>query len=208
MHHIDTVANTDTLLFLVAPDSRNSDGCFMTAGRALGIHVGGSVYVKPLKEWHRLARLAGGDTNMPPLPPCEKTPNVTDCHAAETPPKPALRIEANVLHFGCLRGQSGHHLHDKQDPHRRYESTPWGYALDGALCPKGCPSGCQDGLVMFKWKGGWTALGIQDRTVDTRPGSHSAFLVDKEMTAAQLLQAAKEQWPEVFARFPFTLQLP
>jgi hypothetical protein len=32
-----------------------ADSIFITKGGALGINCGGSVYVKPIRQWHRLA---------------------------------------------------------------------------------------------------------------------------------------------------------
>jgi hypothetical protein len=116
--------------------------------------------------------------------------------------KPAFIVNANVLYFGCIGG-SGHYLHDKLNPQRRYDSTPWGNSLDGALDPQD-----QQGVAMLSRREGWTAIGWSDRTVDSRPGSHSVFLVEAEVTAEQLLQAAKEQWPQVFSRFRFPIKLP
>ena len=42
-----------------------ADSIFVTKEGALGINCGGSVYVKPIREWHRLA---GGPIKMPLLP--------------------------------------------------------------------------------------------------------------------------------------------
>lgn len=39
-----------------------ADSLFITKDGALGINCGGSVYVKPIREWHRLA---GGPIRMP-----------------------------------------------------------------------------------------------------------------------------------------------
>lgn len=55
--------NTDRELWR-GPDEGNggyyADSIFITKEGALGINCGGSVYVKPIREWHRLA---GGPIN-------------------------------------------------------------------------------------------------------------------------------------------------
>jgi hypothetical protein len=106
----------------------------------------------------------------------------------------------NILYFGCMH-EAGHYLCDKTDYLRRYESTPWGTGLDD--CPQG-----HNGVARVLRKDGWTSVGFTDNSVDTRPGSHSVFLVDKDIPAAELLEAAKIVWPEVFARFRFKIVLP
>ena len=107
-----------------------------------------------------------------------------------------------VLYFGCLR-EAGHYLHSK--PYRRlnYEGTPWGVWLDTGLLPKGEQ---YDGQVFSAKKDGWTAIAFWDRSVDTRPGSNSAFLVQADIPTDELMRLAREQWPEVFSRpyFPLT----
>lgn len=47
----EAAENTDTPLFSEVEDDYYSPSCRMTKGRALGIDVGGTVIVKPLREW-------------------------------------------------------------------------------------------------------------------------------------------------------------
>lgn len=48
--------NTDRELWLETPeDPGYSNRIFVTQSGGIGISVAGSVYVKPLREWHRLA---------------------------------------------------------------------------------------------------------------------------------------------------------
>jgi len=103
-----------------------------------------------------------------------------------------------VLYFGCL-GQIGHHLHTKSGRRIRYESTPWGMNLDGGVFPK---LNKYDTLYTDK-KAGWTAIAVWDNSVDTRPGSHSTFVVAADICTEELLRRAREQWPEVFSRRGF-----
>lgn len=106
-----------------------------------------------------------------------------------------------VLYFGCL-GQSGYYLKSKLNPKIRYEETAWGNELDGGLFPNRGP-GYADGILHVEHKDGWTGIALADNSVDTRPGSHSTFVVHAEMTGDRLLELAKAQWPEVFGRKGF-----
>ena len=49
----EAAKNTDTLLFSEVEDDYYSPSCHMTKGRALGINVGGTVVIKPLREWFK-----------------------------------------------------------------------------------------------------------------------------------------------------------
>lgn len=99
-----------------------------------------------------------------------------------------------VLYFGCYR-DVGHDLRSKRNPRIRWNETAWGSSIDGGCFPDGRVWG-----VHVAKKDGWTALAVQDNSVDTRPGSHSTFVCAADITGKELLALAKEQWPEVFGR--------
>lgn len=106
-----------------------------------------------------------------------------------------------VLYFGCIGG-AGHYLHD--DRTRRHfrrdaQGQPWD-AIDGSLCP---PGPQLEGRALVHHRDGWTALAFWDRSVDHRGNSNSAFFIDATVDFPDALQAAKDAWPEVFARFTF-----
>ncbi len=107
-----------------------------------------------------------------------------------------------ILYFGAIR-VAGHYLHSKRDPHIDYDSTPWRYDLDQGIVED--PDQI-DGKLYLKKKDGWTALGFWDRSVDSRPGSNSVFLVAKDWTAEQILKEAELQWPEVCGRKGFPIR--
>ena len=109
-----------------------------------------------------------------------------------------------LLYFGCLH-KAGHHLHSKVR-YIQYHETPWGYNLDSALLPQSGPQ--PEGLIHFHKRDGWTAVAFWDRSVDVRPGSWSGFIVDRDWTEMELLTAARQAWPEVFARKGFPLNRP
>lgn len=48
--------NTDVELWREVEDDCYSPSIHVTKSKSIGIDVGGSVYVKPLREWHRLAK--------------------------------------------------------------------------------------------------------------------------------------------------------
>jgi hypothetical protein len=50
--------NTDKEIWREIPDDYYAPSIFVTAQNTIGINVGGSVYVKHVHEWHRLAHPA------------------------------------------------------------------------------------------------------------------------------------------------------
>ena len=79
---------------------------------------------------------------------------------------------------------------------------------DGVLPPQGNQ---HQGLIRFrKWAEGGArcVVAFWDRSVDSRAGSHSTFLLPGDLTPSEALAAAREAFPDVFARFQFEIQLP
>lgn len=56
------------------------------------------------------------------------------------------------------------------------------------------------GEAWLTWEDGWTALGIEDRTVDSRPNSHATFAIRGEHMFTEALDIARQHFPEVIAR--------
>lgn len=112
---------------------------------------------------------------------------------------------AQVLYFGCI-GEAGHYLWN----HRGRQTTdwasiqPWGEEVDGGLAPQ--DNGERQGEALLHHKGGWTAIAFWDRSVDSRPGSNSAFLVDREVGFDVAVTLAKTNFPAVWARFGFEVR--
>src|ERR1700693_4562864 len=84
---------------------------------------------------------------------------------------PFWRVAMKVYFFGCMRGP-GHYLHSNPSPRGLTErralcaierSNPWGYKIDGKLCPAGAQV---QGRALVHHKDGWTALSFWDRSVD------------------------------------------
>lgn len=108
-------------------------------------------------------------------------------------------MDPEILYFGC-RGEPGHHIHCKRSI-VRLRDTPWNTSIDGGLLAQTSQS--HQGLCIHAVKDGWTAVSFWDRSGDSRPNSNSAFLVREEMTPFRLLELARQQWPDVFARHRF-----
>lgn len=114
-----------------------------------------------------------------------------------------------ILYFGCLK-DSGHYLWSKAHGHlskvgyrETKDMTPWGNAIDGGIFPDSRRK-WESGVVHHVQRGGFTAVYWADYSVDSRPGSHSTFVVPALLTKAELIEGARHLWPEVFhrPRFP------
>jgi hypothetical protein len=106
-----------------------------------------------------------------------------------------------VFYFGYIDG--GHHMYEPGNSlYLMRLETPWGSYPDGTLCPE---KTYENGLALLHHKDGWTALGFWDQSGDSRPGSHSTFLVRGIYTFDEMLALAKAQWAGVFARMRFQI---
>lgn len=112
-------------------------------------------------------------------------------------------------YFGLWSGTtSGHFLYDKEGSrsHRvsALEKVPFSLAeLDSGFCPK---STQRQGVAKLSWEKNWTILAFWDQTGDSRPGSHSTFLVKGphkfEAALAQKRAAFPSIWTRIDAAFP------
>lgn len=115
-----------------------------------------------------------------------------------------------IFYFGCNR-LFGHHMHapDKsgvsdQETYAFIQGNPWGYAVDGGLCPDAF--GAQiEGQAVLHSKDGWTAIAFWDRSIDHRHDSNSVFLAEGEHTFAEMVALATEHFPTVMGRFKFQI---
>lgn len=110
----------------------------------------------------------------------------------------------DILYYGCY-GESGHHFWTEDlflNPRWAMvtKEIPWGTEVDGGLCPRGRQV---QGLALLHQKDGWTALAFWDRSVDSRPGSHSAFLVRQTLDFEAMVAVCKETFPRVWDRYTF-----
>lgn len=109
---------------------------------------------------------------------------------------PVLGRVTRALYVGCWQ-QVGHYtwlpgmrrVHYGDDEN----SGPWGYnGLD-------CDAFSTRGWHLEK-KDGWTAIGLEDRTVDRRPASHSVFAADANLTFDEMFDVAEARFAEVVER--------
>lgn len=92
-------------------------------------------------------------------------------------------MAATAYYFGCVKG-AGHFFCVGDEltltPRKLVPSfpEPWERLMDGGLLVNGRVPDCPDGLVYWTAaKDLWLAFYWWDRSVDTRPGSNSAFYV-------------------------------
>jgi len=112
-----------------------------------------------------------------------------------------------ILYFGCYRDK-GHYFWSEGFSKPRWSDTvtqiPWGIQVDTGLCPKGPQI---QGRAAFHQKDGWTAISFWDRTVDTRPGSHSTFLCENTLDFDAMVALCKETFPTIWERYTFEVVL-
>lgn len=120
-----------------------------------------------------------------------------------------------MFYFGPW-DQAGHHMRSANRPTDRSmdleelraesnftRTNPWGYEVDGDLCPKNTGQG----LAMVHHKDGWTALSFWDYTVDHRPGSHSTYLTEGTFTFEEMVAMAKERFAYRWNKIKFEVRL-
>lgn len=71
-------------------------------------------------------------------------------------------------------------------------------ALDTALLPPGKPQ--EQGVLHRSVINGWTIVGFWDRSADSRSGSNSSFIMEGDFPVEAVLAAAREKFPDIFAR--------
>lgn len=121
-----------------------------------------------------------------------------------------MTTSERFYYFGCI-DQPGHYMHSSPAPRDIEErrevshfvhSNPWGYDIDGGLCPKGPEV---EGRAIVRHKDGWTALSFWDRSVDRRGKCNSNFLAVGDLTFDQMVELAKRHFPHVVERFSFPI---
>ncbi len=116
-------------------------------------------------------------------------------------------VTTEVLYFGCI-GDAGHYVHGTLS-HGNYRK-----ALPSSIYPK-IDSGFlpreqqRQGQAQLCKLDGWTFITFWDRTVDTRPGSNSAFLAEGDFSFDEVCAFAADRFPLVWKRitdaFPVVL---
>lgn len=108
-----------------------------------------------------------------------------------------IGVNVKAYYFGCI-GQAGHYMHDEnlQRAHDFLKTNPWGYSVDGTLCPS-----IDSQSLGIHWKDDWTALAFWDRSVDSRPGSNSVFLIEGTHGFDKMKKFIVEKFPSIVERF-------
>lgn len=121
-----------------------------------------------------------------------------------------------VFYFGCI-SEDGHYLW--LSPDRCVAPIkPDGSAnpeagvpedilkdIDGDFVPERYKY--RDGFAALRYVDEWTVLAFSDTSVDSRPGSNSAFLARGIKSFGDMVRSARRSWPSVWARFRFELKL-
>lgn len=105
-------------------------------------------------------------------------------------------------YFGCIR-DSGHYFWKSPINRGTNAIGPWGFRIDGGLCPKSRV----EGAAAITKLNGWTALSFWDNSVDRRPGSNSNFLTNEDLDFEGMIAKARVRFPQVIDRLPFSISL-
>lgn len=104
-------------------------------------------------------------------------------------------------YFGVAFGDdAGHHLYGSDGfwP-KRPEKETLPFSLD-RLDQGFCPHARTQGVVKLTWESGWTILAFWDQTGDSRPGSHSTYLLPGTLKYEDAVTAAKGFFPLLWKR--------
>jgi hypothetical protein len=102
-----------------------------------------------------------------------------------------------VAFFGCWN-QAGHYLHDESGNNLQSFGPFIVESLDGVLLKHGYRIPGQVDVVCFK---DYTVIAFEDYTVDRRPGSNAAFIVEGHaLTRQECWKAAEAMFPQVVKR--------
>ena len=112
------------------------------------------------------------------------------------------RAMSEILYFGCV-GRSGHYVYEPCSTFRSRnigESAEWLRSMDGELPPK---TTSLEGAATITHRHNSTVISFWDRSVDTRPGSSSTFLIPGLMDFDTAKGVAKATFPEIWKRYKF-----
>lgn len=119
----------------------------------------------------------------------------------------APMVPIRMFYCGCHK-EPGHYLWSASEARLSWKDVrlvqPWGDGIDGQLCPS---KGVNNGFAKFTQRYGWSAISWWDNSIDSRPGSHSTFIMEGAHSAEEVLAAARERFPWVFARFRYDVTI-
>lgn len=125
----------------------------------------------------------------------------------------AIKQPPRAYYFGCHR-KPGHFMWDVGlsrcvGAHQKPEGSPWSREdLDAGSFRPWVTSITQEGAqpqgkALMRHKDGWTVLSFWDRSVDSRYGAHSTFILEGTYDFAEAVSHAKMLFPRIWARFEF-----
>ncbi len=111
-----------------------------------------------------------------------------------------------IYYFGCAIGSKGHYPFKPGMNQLSYEETKTFYPKfkkhpDSQYCPE--PVGHRHTMGRYEVvrENDWTILSFWDSSEDSRPGSHSTFLIKiKDISNDEALAYCENSFPEVFKR--------
>lgn len=106
-----------------------------------------------------------------------------------------------TYYLGCWDERKGHYLKDKNGFSPNPNNLPW-KQIDGTLAPD---TTIKAGIAKLHHKDNWTALAFWDYSIDHRPNSNSVFLAKGEFTFDEMMQIAKDDFPQIMERFDFPI---
>lgn len=111
-----------------------------------------------------------------------------------------------VWYFGCV-GREGHYLHRFDTPYPvRGELAPVELLDRAEVWCATSPSQYQ-GWARLTHAFGFTFIGFYDRSVDSRPGSFSLFIIHDFLEWEKAVAAARAAFPEIWRRYTFEVKL-
>jgi hypothetical protein len=117
--------------------------------------------------------------------------------------------EPFMLYYGCW-DDSGHYYYDEHGMSMTRRAAalatkmPWGiYDIDGAMQPR---HHHREGEALLACKGGWSVLTFWDRSIDTRPGSLSAYFAEGTFTFDEMVELAKTRFAVRWNKMKFQVK--
>jgi len=110
-------------------------------------------------------------------------------------------------YHGCYR-EKGHYPFDTSLFLKAKGPGPdWLWHNDGNLPPQNIDQveGVAIKRTWYKKPNGVTVLSFWDRSVDSRPGSSSSFMLPGVLTFQEALEAAREAFPKIWERYEFVI---
>ncbi len=114
-----------------------------------------------------------------------------------------------IYYFGCV-GNVGHYLWDQNYCNPKMDSLPDDFPtlgkLDGNFITS-IDSKQTQGEVTYLWYNHYTIIAFWDRSIDSRLGSNSCFVLEGDLGYDEAIKLAKEAYPNIWKRFKFNVQI-